>query len=72
MLLIGVAVCWRSWLQYRRHGTWGIVAFRSRRRGQNLRDAMLVTFFLLFLGQAVLVALQPDWLSARLLVRDPA
>ena len=24
LLMIGAAFCWRPWLQYRRHGAWGV------------------------------------------------
>ena len=45
-LFVGIVFCWRPWLQFRRHGTWGIVLFRSRSQG--LRDAsVLVAFTLL-------------------------
>lgn len=72
LLLFGIAIVWRAWLQHRRHGTWGIALFRSRRRGQDLRDAMLVVFYVIFLGQAAVAASQPDWLSGRQLVDDAA
>lgn len=47
VLFVGVVFCWRPWLQFRRHGTWGIILFRSEHRGQNLRDGLTVALFIL-------------------------
>jgi hypothetical protein len=44
-LFVGIVFCWRPWLQFRRHGTWGIVLFRSRR--QAVRDASVLVWFAL-------------------------
>lgn len=55
-----LACCWRTWLQHRRHGDWGIVLFRSGSGAQHLRDAMLVALFPLLFGQAVAAAAWPD------------
>ena len=60
LLLFAVAGGWRPWLQRRRYGTSGIVLFRSNTPGQNLRDGMLVVFFLLLAGQAVVAAGSPQ------------
>ena len=59
LLMIGAAFCWRPWLQYRRHGNWGVILFRSGRWGQHVRDAMLVAFTLVILGQAADAAARP-------------
>lgn len=59
-----LACCWRTWLQHRRHGHWGIVLFRSGSGAQHLRDAMLVALFPLLLGQAVAAAAWPDLVPA--------
>jgi protein-S-isoprenylcysteine O-methyltransferase Ste14 len=63
VLVVGVVGCWRPWLQFRRHGTWGIILFRSSRRGQNLRDGLLVLLLILVLGQAIVAAGWPESLS---------
>ncbi len=63
VLLIGVVCCWRPWVQFRRHGTWGIILFRSRNRGQNLRDSLGVVLLILLVGQAIVAAGWPDSLS---------
>jgi len=60
LLLIGAAFCWRPWLQYRRHGTWGVILFRTGGWGQRVRDAMLVAFVLVVLAQAVVAAARPE------------
>jgi protein-S-isoprenylcysteine O-methyltransferase Ste14 len=63
VLFVGVVCCWRPWLQFRRHGTWGIILFRSRSRGQNLRDSLGVVLFVFLVGQAIMAAGWPDSLS---------
>jgi protein-S-isoprenylcysteine O-methyltransferase Ste14 len=62
-LFIGVACCWRPWLQFRRFGTWGIVLFRSTSGVQILRDSLAVVAFALLMGQAVVAAGWPEALS---------
>jgi protein-S-isoprenylcysteine O-methyltransferase Ste14 len=62
-LLVGVVFCWRPWVQFRRHGTWGILLFRTSRGGQHLRDGLVVLGFVLLVGQAVVAAGWPDSLS---------
>ena len=63
--LLGVvsllAVCaWRAWLQSRRIGTSGVMLFRSGRRDQHVRDALLCLLCLLTLGQAIAAAAWVD------------
>jgi protein-S-isoprenylcysteine O-methyltransferase Ste14 len=63
--LVGVvallAVCfWRAWLQSRRIGTSGVMLFRSGRRDQHVRDALLCLLCLLLLGQAIAAAVGAD------------
>jgi protein-S-isoprenylcysteine O-methyltransferase Ste14 len=61
VLLITVIACgWRPWLQYRRHGTSGILVFRSGNAGQTFRDAMMVLLIVLLLAQAVVAAGRPE------------
>src|SRR5262245_46777477 len=54
VLLIVIALCLRPLLQLYRHGTFGIVLFRSGNAAQSLRDGLLVVFFGVLLGQAIL------------------
>jgi len=67
-----IAFVWRPWLQARRHGTSGIVLFRSRRRRQLVGDSLAVVWFALLLGQAAVVATWPDWLARHALWTDPS
>jgi protein-S-isoprenylcysteine O-methyltransferase Ste14 len=62
VLLIAIALCLRPFLQYYRHGTSGIFLFRSGNAAQTLRDCLLVAFFAVALGQAI-VATQPGSLD---------
>ena len=52
VLIVLIAACLRPWLQFRRHGTFGILLFQSGRPAQNARDALLVVLVALLLGQA--------------------
>jgi len=63
LLLFVIAGGWRPWLQYRRHGSSGILLFRSGGLGNRLRDAGAVLVFTLLLGQAVVAAAWPENLS---------
>jgi steroid 5-alpha reductase family enzyme len=72
LLLIGAAFCWRPWLQHRRHGTWGVILFRSGRWGQHVRDAMLVAFTLVILGQAIDAAARPARIALWLVPMEAA
>jgi protein-S-isoprenylcysteine O-methyltransferase Ste14 len=62
VLFVGIVFGWRPWLQHRRHGTWGVVLFRSTRPGDNLRDGMAVVLFALLVGQAVIWTGWPELL----------
>ncbi len=62
-LLVAVPFGWRSWLQRRRHGTRGVFLFRSKERGQIVRDSLLLIVLLLLAGQAVAAAAWPDALG---------
>jgi protein-S-isoprenylcysteine O-methyltransferase Ste14 len=55
-LIVLIAGCVRPWLQYRRHGTFGILLFRSGRSTQTLRDGTLVVLMALLIGQAAAAA----------------
>ena len=68
-VFMGIVFVWRPWLQRRRHGTSGIVLFRSR--DQLPRDVMAVVLFALLLGQAVVAAWSPQSLSP-LALDEPA
>src|SRR5262245_8648319 len=60
VLLVAIPFGWRSWLQRRRHGTRGIFLFRSKERGQIVRDSLLLLVLLLLAGQAVVAVVAPD------------
>src|SRR5262245_61519274 len=62
VLLIGITLCVRPLVQLYRHGTSGIVLFRSGNVAQTLRDGLLVVFFGVLLGQAI-VATSPGSLD---------
>ena len=64
LLVIGIAGCWRPWLQMRRHGTWGVVMFRPGNRGQLIRDSMAIVLLALLLVQAAAIAVQGEPLAA--------
>ena len=63
--------CWRAWLQSRRVGTSGVMLFRSGRRDQHVRDALLCLLCLLLLAQAVAAAVWADR-PTRLALLPPA
>jgi protein-S-isoprenylcysteine O-methyltransferase Ste14 len=58
--LVGLAICWRMWSQRRRYGTFGVRLFRAGTLKYWMRDALLVTFFVLATSQAMLVAFLPE------------
>ena len=61
IVLVTLIACgWRPWLQYRRHGTWGIVLFRSGNPGQTFRDVMMVLLIVLLFAQALVAAAGPE------------
>jgi protein-S-isoprenylcysteine O-methyltransferase Ste14 len=60
LLLVAIVFVWRPWLQYRRHGNWGIVLFRSESQAQKVRDGMGLVLFVLLIGQAVVAARWPE------------
>lgn len=62
LLLAAIVFVWRPWLQRRRHGTWGVLLFRSGGLPQKARDSMLLVAFGLLVGQALAAALRPDLL----------
>ncbi len=61
---LGVAFGWRAWFHRRRFGHSGLMLFRSGHWAQHLREAMLLVLAALMGGQAVLYALDPEWLAA--------
>jgi protein-S-isoprenylcysteine O-methyltransferase Ste14 len=67
--LIMIGVCWRSWLQRQRYGSWGIFLFRSRDSGQILRDSFLILISVLVAGQALGTALWPEMIARSLMTR---
>jgi protein-S-isoprenylcysteine O-methyltransferase Ste14 len=70
LLLVFITGCLRPWLQFRRHGTFGVLLFRSGRGAQHARDALLVALFILLIGQAIGVASHRH--VPRLLVAGPS
>lgn len=60
--MVVLAFVWRPWLQFRRHGSSGILLFRSGGWGQNLRDGLAVVLFVLLVGQAIIAAGWPETL----------
>jgi protein-S-isoprenylcysteine O-methyltransferase Ste14 len=63
VLFVGVVFCWRPWVQFRRHGTWGIILFRWGSLGQTLRDSLAVVLFVVLVGQGIMAAGWPETLS---------
>ena len=55
-----VAFVWRPWLQQRRHGSYGMLLFRTGGPAQQLRDAFAVALFALLLAQSLVAALAPE------------
>jgi protein-S-isoprenylcysteine O-methyltransferase Ste14 len=62
LLLVAIVFVWRPWLQRRRHGTWGILLFKSGGPAQKARDSMAVVLFALLIGQALAAAARPEML----------
>lgn len=56
LILVGLALGWRPWLQRRRYGASGVLLFRSADRWQLVRDGLGVVLFLLLIGQAAVAA----------------
>jgi protein-S-isoprenylcysteine O-methyltransferase Ste14 len=67
VLFIAIAFGWRPWLQRRRYGTSGLLLFRSQERTQTIRDSLAIVWLVLLVGQALAVALWPEWLPSRAL-----
>jgi protein-S-isoprenylcysteine O-methyltransferase Ste14 len=66
-----IAFGWRPWLQRRRYGNSGVLLFRSREHSQTVRDSLAIVWFALLVGQALAVALTPEWLPAGALHPGP-
>ena len=64
LLFYGFGFCWRTWLHVRRYGSSGIMLFRSGRRAQDVRDALVMVLVLVTFGQAVVAAVAPEDLAA--------
>jgi protein-S-isoprenylcysteine O-methyltransferase Ste14 len=63
LLLLAIVFVWRPWLQRHRHGSSGILLFRSGGPAQTVRDALAVLLFGLLLAQALAAAFAPDTLA---------
>jgi protein-S-isoprenylcysteine O-methyltransferase Ste14 len=70
VLLIAITLCLRPFLQFCRHGTSGIFLFRSGNAAQTVRDCLLVLFFGVLLGQAI-VATRPGSLDLLVAEHSP-
>src|SRR5262245_10516770 len=67
LAFLAVGFGWRSWLHRRRHGSSGIVIFRSGDWAQHAREGLLLVLLLLVGGQAFAGALTPSALDPMLL-----
>ncbi|HXJ35470.1 MAG TPA: isoprenylcysteine carboxylmethyltransferase family protein [Candidatus Eisenbacteria bacterium] len=66
--LFGIGVGWRAWLHRRRYGSWGIVLL-SGGPAQVRRDGLLLLLLAVVIGaQAVVYALRPDAIAARMVM----
>ena len=70
VLLMAIAGCWRSWLQYQRYGTWGLSLFPAGNRAQSARDCLGIALFILLMGQAIIatgwpLAVSPPVISSQ-------
>lgn len=63
VLLLGIGCCWRSWLQRRRSGSFGVIFLRSGDWRQKVRDAMGIVLVLCLLGQGIAAVGWPASLS---------
>jgi hypothetical protein len=63
VLFVGLGVGWRSWLQRRRHGSSGIVLFRSGDLAQHVREAGILVLVPLLAAEAIACALAPGSLE---------
>ena len=63
IVFVGLGFGWRSWLQVRRHGSTGIVMFRSGRLAQNLREGLFIVLTGAIAVEAVLAAVAPATLA---------
>jgi protein-S-isoprenylcysteine O-methyltransferase Ste14 len=61
---VALTIFWRMWSQRRRYGTLGVLLFQSDTPKYHVRDALLVSFFVLVTLQAVLVAFLPGQIAA--------
>jgi protein-S-isoprenylcysteine O-methyltransferase Ste14 len=72
VLFVGLGVGWRSWLQHRKHGSSGIMLFRSRGWAQNVREGGALVLVALLAVQVIAIAADPRSLDRLLLVRPTA
>jgi len=72
VVFVGLGVGWRAWLQRRRHGSSGIVLFRSHGWAQNVREAGAIVLVALLAVQSIALAVDPRSLDPFLVVRPTA
>jgi protein-S-isoprenylcysteine O-methyltransferase Ste14 len=58
-LFVGLGFGWRTWLQYRRYGSTGIVLFQSGRPAQHAREALFILLVAVLAVEAILAAVAP-------------
>ena len=63
VLFLLICLVWRSWLQYRRYGTTGIVLSRTKKRGEIIRDLLFMGLFAALILQTIVFLLVPQWLA---------
>lgn len=61
-VFLAVGFGWRSWLQWKRFGTSGVILFRASRPLQVVRDLLFLMQIVICLGQAVVAAVSPGTL----------
>jgi len=71
VLFVTLGFGWRTWLQMRRHGSSGVVLFRSGRLAQHLREALFLVLVAAIAVEVVMAAVAPAALPALGTVPDP-
>lgn len=63
VLFLAVVACWRPWLHRRRHGSSGVLLFRSGRWQESVREALGILLLVGVTGQAIAAAAWPGAMS---------
>ena len=72
LVFLGIICGWRPWLQSRRHGSSGILLFRSGHWQQNVRDTLGVVLVVCVVGQAIAAAASPESIPLLDAISQPA